>query len=162
LDEGEQWGIALQYTDGFSSRMVIPTDSGLAFTSANTAVVTVANPPFGGRLFGKTVGTANVTATYNGASLTFAVDVRAGCWGNANGGWVNVPYTSTKAATVCSDAGFAAAARCGRVCSDAWQPGSDSHFQSNGWGIFLPKVRACGPINPGNIGSPYEKIFCSK
>lgn len=169
LDVGEQWGVAIEYDAGSGSKTIImPGDPDLSFASNTTAIVTVQNGALAGRLLGKAAGDAEVTATYKGATLTFRVEVRDGCWRVTNGGWVPTLSYPQPVSTICRNAGYSATALCGRVCPNVVQPGSDSHLQSLSplssslWAGTAPGVYGCsGGIYPGG-GQRFEQLFCAR
>lgn len=166
LDLGEQWGVGLEYDNGAGKISILPNDPDLSFSSKNSSIATVDNPPTGGRLFGRAVGDADITATYKGETLTFKVEVRDGCWRNINGGWVPPASYPQPISQICVNAGYSTKALCGRTCLNVPQPGSDSHLQNltPGSGIIIPvapSAYGCGAGYPGG-GQQFQRLFCSK
>jgi prepilin-type N-terminal cleavage/methylation domain-containing protein len=163
IDFDEQYSVALMYGD----EMVDPSDPDLSFVSNNPAVVTVTSqtPAGSGRLRGIRVGSAKVTATYKGATLPFDVLVRAGCWGNTSGGWLQLsaspqsflgPGPQSTMAGLCQQSGYSGPPSCGRVCSDVPQPGIHNHLRTSDHNL---QARPCGFPTTGVV--LYEALYCT-
>lgn len=162
IDEGEQWQISIEYTDGSAFRRIDPADPDLSFSSSNQSIVTVATSPKG-RLFGQGVGTASVTAYYKSEMRTFVVKVEAGCWGFSTGAWIKPAATDApqSIAQLCTSAGYRQYI-CGRTCeSDPYaQPGSDVVIYNFKAGREI--VQQCSaPIRPLYGAQRLTHIFCS-